>query len=68
MFFYESTLEYLNELIKKYNQSQNGDGVYPQLKDIDSQIKKQFSKTENLKLLDNSIRQKNQGKRRKKIS
>jgi hypothetical protein len=55
-YFYDSTLFSINEKIKIYNQSQNGDGVYPQLKDIDSEIKKQSSKTENLKLLDNTVK------------
>lgn len=54
--FYGSILDCSNGLIKIYNESQNGDGVYPLLKDIDSQIKKQSSKTENLKLLDNTVR------------
>ena len=54
--FYDSTLEGSNERIKIYNQSQNGDGVYPLLKDIDYEIKKQSSKTENLKLLDNTVK------------
>lgn len=54
--FYDSTLDGTNERIKIYNQSQNGDGVYPLLKDIDSEIKKQSSKTENLKLLDNTVK------------
>ena len=56
VFFYDSILYCSNEQIKIYNQSQNGDGVYPLLKDIDSKIKKQSSKTENLKLLDNTVR------------
>ena len=55
-YFYDSTLDSTNEKIKIYNQSHNGDGVYPQLKDIDSKIKKQSSKTENLKLLDNTVK------------
>jgi hypothetical protein len=55
-YFYDSTLDSANEKIKIYNQSQNGDGVYPQLKDIDSQIKKQSSKNENEKLLDNTVK------------
>jgi hypothetical protein len=49
-------LDCSNELIKTHNDSQNGNETYPLLKDIDSQIKKQSSKTENLKLLDNTVK------------
>jgi hypothetical protein len=54
--FYDSTLDCSNELIKTHNDSQNRNEAYPLLKDIDSQIKKQSSKTENLKLLDNTVK------------
>ena len=53
--FYESMTDYANELIEEY-QSQNGNGVYCLLKNIDSKIKKQCSKRDNLKLLDNTVR------------
>ena len=55
VFFYDSILDYGNELIGKY-QSQNGIGTYPLLKDIHSKIKKQSSKKANLKLFENNVR------------
>jgi hypothetical protein len=55
VFFYESILDYGNELIREY-QSQNGVGTYPLLKDIHSKIKKKSSKKDNLKLLENNVR------------
>ena len=53
--FYESMTDYANELIEDY-QSPNGNGTFCLLKNIDSKIKKQCSKRENLKLLDNTAR------------
>lgn len=53
--FYESIIDYANELIKEF-QSQNGNGTYCLLNDIDSKIKKQSSQKENLKLLENTVR------------
>lgn len=57
VFFYDSILDYGNELIGKYqSQNENGAGAYPLLKDIHSKIKKKSSKKDNLKLLENSVR------------
>jgi len=53
--FYGSTKDYANELIKEF-QSQNGNGTYCLLNDIDSKIKKQSLQKENLKLLENTVR------------
>ena len=53
--FYESMTDYANELIEEY-QSQNGKGTYCLLKGIDYKIKKQSSKKDNLKFLENTAR------------
>ena len=53
--FYESMTDYANELIEEY-QSQNGKGTYSLLKGIDYKIKKQSSKKDNLKILENTAR------------
>lgn len=53
--FYESIKDFANDLIKEF-QSQNGNGTYCLLNDIDSKIKKQSSQKENLKLLENTVR------------
>ena len=54
--FYESMTDYANELIGDYK-SKNGKGTYCPLKNIDSKIKKQCSKSDNLKFFENTARE-----------